>query len=225
MSSSKEAILTAPERPATLTVNPDGIPAELRELRQWVCWRWEQRTEGKGKRKWTKLHCQANGRRPASSTDTATWRDFAGAFAAYQSRGWAGVGFAFAVGGGLVGVDLDECRDQESGYLQPWATAIVADLATYTEVSPSGTGVKDLRRLDNRERAPRAIHADEDPSEGPGQGIRHHPRLLPRDLPTVLPPQGARKTATPSRTTSAPPWSTSKRLRPNAPMMRVAVAS
>jgi putative DNA primase/helicase len=38
------------------------------------------------------------------------------------------------------GVGLDTCRDKETGALEAWAQAVVARLATYSEVSPSGTG-------------------------------------------------------------------------------------
>nr|WP_294556277.1 DUF3987 domain-containing protein [uncultured Rhodopila sp.] len=40
------------------------------------------------------------------------------------------------------GVDLDACRDPETGTLAPWAQKVLALIDTYSEVSPSGTGVK-----------------------------------------------------------------------------------
>jgi primase-polymerase (primpol)-like protein len=42
----------------------------------------------------------------------------------------------------LVGVSIDVCRDPETGELTPFARHIVDRLDTYTEVSPSGTGVR-----------------------------------------------------------------------------------
>lgn len=42
----------------------------------------------------------------------------------------------------LCGIDLDECRDSETGALEPWAKEIIERFNSYTEVSPSGTGVK-----------------------------------------------------------------------------------
>ncbi len=42
----------------------------------------------------------------------------------------------------VAGIDLDTCRDPETGAIEGWAQAIVDRLGTYTEVSPSGTGVK-----------------------------------------------------------------------------------
>ncbi len=42
---------------------------------------------------------------------------------------------------GLCGVDLDGCLDPETGEIEPWAQEIIEELDSYTEVSPSGTGV------------------------------------------------------------------------------------
>src|SRR5207244_2269479 len=50
-------------------------------------------------------------------------------------------GPGIVLGDGLVGVDLDHCRDPETGAIEPWALAIVKELASYTEASPSRTGV------------------------------------------------------------------------------------
>jgi hypothetical protein len=49
-------------------------------------------------------------------------------------------------GDDLGGVDLDGCRDPETGTLAEWASEIVADFGSYTEISPSGTGVKIFAR-------------------------------------------------------------------------------
>ena len=46
------------------------------------------------------------------------------------------------LGDGFAGVDLDHCRDPETGTIEPWAAEIVKLFGTYTKVSPSGTGVK-----------------------------------------------------------------------------------
>ena len=39
-----------------------------------------------------------------------------------------------------VGIDLDKCRDPETGKIEPWAEAIIRELDSYTELSPSGRG-------------------------------------------------------------------------------------
>ena len=59
--------------------------------------------------------------------------------------GTGGVGLEFTTltdGRCTGGVDLDSCRDPASGILLAWAQNFVDQLAIYTEVSPSGTGVK-----------------------------------------------------------------------------------
>ena len=50
-----------------------------------------------------------------------------------------------ALGGGLLGVDMDACL--VDGQLEPWAADVVERLATYAEISPSGGGIKLLMRL------------------------------------------------------------------------------
>nr|WP_276259031.1 hypothetical protein [Haloglomus sp. DT116] len=76
----------------------------------------------------------------ASATDPDTWTDFATA-RAYATDSATGVGFVFTAADPIVGVDLDDCRDPDDGTLTDWARDIVARLDSYTEVSPSGTGV------------------------------------------------------------------------------------
>jgi hypothetical protein len=46
----------------------------------------------------------------------------------------------------LCGVDLDKCLDPETGEIESWAQEIVGELSSYTEISPSGTGVHILIR-------------------------------------------------------------------------------
>lgn len=45
-------------------------------------------------------------------------------------------------GDGLGGVDLDGCRNPDTGTVADWANALVEDFNSYAEVSPSGTGIK-----------------------------------------------------------------------------------
>jgi primase-polymerase (primpol)-like protein len=55
--------------------------------------------------------------------------------------GHHGIGFVFSAGDPFCGVDLDHCRDVDTGALEPWAAAIVHALDSYAEASPSGAGV------------------------------------------------------------------------------------
>ena len=42
----------------------------------------------------------------------------------------------------ICGVDLDSCRDPNTGDVAPWAQEVLERLATYAEVSPSKRGIK-----------------------------------------------------------------------------------
>jgi len=105
---------------------------------QWVVWRYEDR-QGKA----TKVPFQPDGRR-ASSTDPRTWRSFETVISAIEQApaAFAGVGFVFSAEDPFAGIDLDCCLD-ESGSPKPWAVPILHTFRdSYTEVSPSGRGVK-----------------------------------------------------------------------------------
>jgi len=119
--------------------NYENLPAELRNLRQWVCYRLEKRKQSDDTWKDTKVPCQSNGR-AASSTDSATWDSFACCVGAVGHFGITGIGFVFSKQAGFTGIDLDKCRDPETGETEPWAMAIINELCSYTELSQSGTG-------------------------------------------------------------------------------------
>jgi putative DNA primase/helicase len=53
-----------------------------------------------------------------------------------------GVGFVLTADDPYVAIDLDHCRDPDSGAIGSWAQAVVDHFSTYTEVSPSGTGLR-----------------------------------------------------------------------------------
>ncbi|WP_246391815.1 hypothetical protein [Halosimplex pelagicum] len=74
-------------------------------------------------------------------TDGETWTSFETAHEALETQTVDGMGFVFTEDDPLVGVDLDECRIPETATLTDDAADIVDRLASYTEVSPSGTGV------------------------------------------------------------------------------------
>jgi primase-polymerase (primpol)-like protein len=122
-----------------LPVRPKLIPRLMKRKKRWVCWRYE-RWDGK----WTKVPLNARTGLPASVTDPKTPVTFEEAYAAYRTNKADGNadGIGFVLGDGFVGVDLDDAVDPDTGRLHKWAEKDVADLGSYTEVSPSGTGVK-----------------------------------------------------------------------------------
>jgi hypothetical protein len=114
----------------------------IRALKQWVCWRWEERDGSKP----TKVpYSPLTGKR-ASSTNPDSWAGYPEAVAAYRKHGHAGIGLVLTKEDDLVGVDLDGCLDPESGEMEPWAREIIEELDSYAEISPSATGVHVLVR-------------------------------------------------------------------------------
>ena len=118
----------------------DNIPSELKRMKHWVCWQM-----GIRKGKPTKLPYVAATGGLASSTDAKTWCDFDDAVIGAQRYGMDGIGFMFG-GSGIVGVDVDHCRDAQSGVMTPEVQHIIETLDSYTEYSQSGEGLHILCR-------------------------------------------------------------------------------
>ncbi len=113
------------------------VPACLRDRPQWVAWTYVLRD---GKR--TKCPVSPTKGGKASSINPATWGTFEQALGACQRcSDLVGVGFVFTKGDPYAGVDLDDCIDA-AGHIKPWARVFLEQLDSYTEISPSGTGVK-----------------------------------------------------------------------------------
>ena len=129
----------------------------------WVAWQTELRPKGK---KPTKVPYRPGGRSRAMADKPETWgtrvEAEARALTLPKPYGTGGVGLEFGQlsnGRHLSGIDLDTCRDRETGVIAGWAQAIIDRLETYTEVSPSGTGVKlfCLHAQADRDRLRRAL--------------------------------------------------------------------
>lgn len=125
-----------PSKQVTHAPDREVIPTELIMCPQWVMWREEARN-GRS----TKVPYSPRTGRRASVADPTARGTYQEAVKAVQARRADGIGYVFVRGGGLVGVDLDDCRDLGTGAIEPWARKIIMRLNSYTEVSPSGTGV------------------------------------------------------------------------------------
>lgn len=127
-------------RPCTYSDLPD-IPAiqRLKSRRQWVCWRYVHRA---GDQKPTKpLYQPANGL-PASHSNPRHWGSYEEAVARAMRSRMDGVGYVLSDDDDLTGYDLDDCRNPETGEVEPWAQEIIDLAETYCEVSPSETGLR-----------------------------------------------------------------------------------
>lgn len=130
----------------------ENIPDALRDRDQWVCWHNGCRDchtacehvvdacpdcEGDI----SKIPDDPTTGRYAKSNDPKTWTDFKTAVAYHQSddTDTEGIGYMFAKDGPFVGLDLDGCVTD--GALTGGAWNVVNRLDSYTEGSPSGTGL------------------------------------------------------------------------------------
>jgi putative DNA primase/helicase len=108
----------------------------MRDLGQWLCLRIEER-DGKP----TKVPYSPLTGEKASSTDPETWVSYSEAVEAYREHGYDGIGLVFSKDDPFCGVDLDGCLNPETGEIEEWAKALIEHLGSYTELSPSRTGV------------------------------------------------------------------------------------
>ncbi len=114
-------------------IHIDNIPASLKNWPQWVVHNKD------------KVPHNIQGKR-ADITNSSQLSDFETAFSVYktsltQARRFSGIGFAFTKNDPFVGIDLDHCRDPETGKLEVWAQSILQQFNSYSEVSPSGKGL------------------------------------------------------------------------------------
>lgn len=130
---------SAASLPPLIAPNPDTIPLQLRQAKRWAPWRaeWNPR-----KAKWTKIPHRAN--RPEhglSNKNQTGWTTFEHAMAVYKANPdkFAGVGYLMTGRHGVTGVDLDHCVTD--GKIDDWAQEVAAKFDSYTEISPSGTGL------------------------------------------------------------------------------------
>jgi outer membrane protein assembly factor BamB len=128
-------------RPFSFSVLPEHIPQELVEWRQWICWDFAWR-DGR----WRKSPVSPINGSLASELDASVWGSFDEAYAFACHHQLSGIGFVLSAEDPYVGVDLDDCRDENTGKIKAWALRIITLLDSYAEVSPSGTGVHILVR-------------------------------------------------------------------------------
>jgi primase-polymerase (primpol)-like protein len=153
----------------------ENIPERLQERRQWVLWRAIQRQGKQVKIPWS-VYDQA-----ASSVDPETWHEFETVVIQYRPGYHAGLGFVFVDGDGFAGIDLDSCRNPETGEIAGWAKQWLDKADGYAEVSPSQTGLKIWIHSDQKLDKGRNIKLDEEPlvpGKKPGIEIYTHGRYF-----------------------------------------------
>lgn len=107
--------------------NTKNIPECMKAEKRWVNYKVD------------KVPICSKNLQPAKSNDPSTWSPYNVALARAQRDNELGIGFM--LGDGYVGVDIDKCRNPETGELTEEAWDIIHILNSYTEISPSGTGI------------------------------------------------------------------------------------
>lgn len=115
------------------------IPEELKNMRQWVCWKAITDENRPGTVRKIPINAITGGQ--AQSNNKDTWADFHTAVVA--STKFSGIGFMF--GNGYFGVDIDHAEDAIEDYKQGESENIVYEfihtLCSYSEYSVSGSGI------------------------------------------------------------------------------------
>jgi primase-polymerase (primpol)-like protein len=119
-------------------VNPNNVPHELQQLDQWINWIYGR--DPKNPDKQTKKPVNPITGYVVNAHDPSNWTDFQTAVDCAR-RNRRGVGFVLTAYDPFVGVDLDNCIG-DAGNLAPWADTSVKRLKSYSEVTPSGRGLR-----------------------------------------------------------------------------------
>lgn len=136
-----QRVMASPERHELLE-RLAGLPTAMRALPQWLLWKYVPDPKAKKPRK---VPYYADGGRRVGDQGDERDRGRLVAFEvvckALRLGRYDGVGFAFLPGDGLVGVDIDNAIDPETGEISAMCTEVIAACGSYAELSPSGAGV------------------------------------------------------------------------------------
>jgi putative DNA primase/helicase len=112
----------------------DNLPDELRETGKFNCWRFQERPDG-GKPGKVPYNVLIGGRGQSNNPDTFT--DYQTALAAVSDYDGLGIG----VFDDLAIIDFDDCVNNGTISVSE-AQDVIEMLGAYTEISPSGTGIR-----------------------------------------------------------------------------------
>ncbi len=125
-------------RPVAVTPLFENIPEELRLRAQWVGWSFVRKDEDE---RWAKIPFNARTLKYAKTNNSRSWSTFIEAMAAFKRGGLDGIGYVFSSDDEYAGIDLDNCLDAEGSITSPLAREWANKLQSYTEKSPTGTGL------------------------------------------------------------------------------------
>jgi len=118
----------------------DNIPQEIKSNGLWCLWKLDNNN--------SKIPRDAVTGGYAKSNDKTTFHSFSIALAnlskyyGFNDKNEMTGGLGLGIFNGYSAIDIDHCRDKESGKLSDMAKDIIDYCNSYTEISPSGTGVR-----------------------------------------------------------------------------------
>jgi hypothetical protein len=123
----------------------EPLARHLKDLRNWVVWKWIKK-DGK----WTKPPFIATSPdKFAKNNDPSTWCSYDQACTAVEKNKADGIGFCLR-GTDIGAFDIDNCRDPATKEVHPFALDLVKRANSYTEITPSGTGLRIIGTVSNR---------------------------------------------------------------------------
>lgn len=118
--------------------NIEAIPKGMRDLKIWVTWKLKPSTTA-GKKP---------GKVPFDRNGSSNWRNDGYCVTLEEAMNYAsedktinGIGIVLGVDPYLCGGDIDHCID-ENGEISDMARSIIDAANTYTEITPSGKGLR-----------------------------------------------------------------------------------
>ena len=114
--------------------NFQNIPEELRILKQWVLWKYED----VGAAKPTKVPYSVKGY-PADVNKPDTWSTFVEVFTVFKLGAYSGIGFVFTDMDPYSFIDLDDAEGDDA--ILQRHLKVYHEFDSYSEVSPSGKGL------------------------------------------------------------------------------------
>lgn len=118
----------------------DRVPDALTSENQWLVWKAVKMVKRNGTEKITKVPYDPKTGQKASTQRRSHWGSFDDACLAMMEGDYQGLGFVFTADDPFVGIDLDNCFN-EDGSLRADAETAMNTVKSFTERSPSGNGL------------------------------------------------------------------------------------
>lgn len=131
-------VSTAADKSTSVITRLANVPEELKKNGEFCLWRYEQIDGRKAKIPYNPNYTSSR----AATNRPETFTSYSRAVEVLKENQDSFDGIGIRVSGDFVGIDLDKIEFNEKGELKGAAGEIVAMLDAYTELSPSGKGLR-----------------------------------------------------------------------------------